>query len=295
MKHGSSPVISLSSLPDNLSSYDSKHGYTAERKLSLDSSQSNGASFDDDDLDHALLKLGSQSSGASFDDGDLEHALLDFECHLPVPVPPDTPPTSPDRKPVVNRERSPYKRETSSSPKLSPSLDGERRASHFVDFNADGSPIPFIRPPFPNPIDPRSPIVGLHPRTVLRTCFRIGEALNAASVALRSDFEAIIELYARVLHSERPRDSVKQHFHLADLFTGGKPPFLQGTYSLWKGQKLWDMDAAAFLGETGKGKMARLVGRIRPDENRKALEMLILSVWEIDWEDVGIAKGMVCS
>ncbi|KAI4216934.1 MAG: hypothetical protein LQ351_000883 [Letrouitia transgressa] len=50
------------------------------------------------------------------------------------------------------------------------------------------------------------------------------------------------------------------------------------------------MDAAAFLGETGKGNKTRVVGRIRPDKNSKALEMLILSVWEIDWEDVGIAE-----
>ncbi|KAI4162324.1 MAG: hypothetical protein LQ342_004038, partial [Letrouitia transgressa] len=292
MKHDSSPAISLSSFPDNLSTYDSEHGYTAERrKLLLDSSQSNAASFDDDDLDDALLELGSQSNGASFDDSDLEDAILDFECPSPVPVPPDTPPASPNRKPVVKRGTSPsYKRETSSSPKVPPSPEGERRASHIVDFNADGSPIPFIRPPFPTPIGPRSPIVGLHPRTVLRTCFRIGEALNAASVALHSELEAIVELYARVLHSERPHDSIKQHFHLADLFTSRKPPFLQGSYSLWKGQRLWDIDAAAFLGETGKGKMARLVGKIRPDENSNALEMLILSVWEIDWEDVGIAK-----
>ncbi|KAL9613366.1 MAG: hypothetical protein Q9167_002069 [Letrouitia subvulpina] len=275
MNHASSAVISLSSLPNNQSSHNSKHGYTTKkRKLSLDSSQSSSASFDDDDLEH----------------------VLDFECSLPVVVPPDTPLTSPDRKPVIKRECSPScKRKTSLSPKVYPSPDGEGRASHIIDFNADGSPIPFVRPPFPVPIGHRSPIVGLHPRTVLRTCFRIGEALNVASVALRSDFEAIVELYARVLHSERPHDSVKQHFHLADLFIGGKPPFLQGTYSLWKGCKPWDMDAAAFLGETGKGKMARLVGRIRPDEKKEALEMLILSVWEIDWEDVGIAKGIVCS
>lgn len=55
------------------------------------------------------------------------------------------------------------------------------------------------------------------------------------------------------------------------------------------------MDAAAFLGETGKGNKTRVVGRIRPDKNSKALEMLILSVWEIDWEDVGIAEGILCS
>ena len=59
---------------------------------------------------------------------------------------------------------------------------------------------------------------------------------------------------------------------------------------------LWDVDSRAFIGEEGKGKMARVVGRIkRCERGGDGVEMVILSVWEVDWEDVEVAKGIVCS
>ncbi|KAL8740144.1 MAG: hypothetical protein Q9190_007125 [Brigantiaea leucoxantha] len=170
----------------------------------------------------------------------------------------------------------------------------ENSGLHLVRFTASGLSMPFIRPLFPRPVSDRSPILGVSSHTVLRTCFRIGEALNVGSTALRSNTDVVIELYARVVHSERPAGSVKQQFQLADVFSGAKPPFLKGTYALWKGVDLWDNDSKVFLGETGQGKMARLVGRLKQDPDKTSLEMLILSVWEADWEDVGIAKGIVC-
>ena len=69
------------------------------------------------------------------------------------------------------------------------------------------------RPPFSKAVQNRSPILGLTDRTVLRICFRIGEALNAAAVALRENVDAIIEFYARVVSSSREASGgYKQYF-----------------------------------------------------------------------------------
>lgn len=169
---------------------------------------------------------------------------------------------------------------------------------HQISFDVSGQPLPFIRPPFPAPMLDRSPIQGLNSRTVLRTCFRIGEALNAATASLHSVGapDAVMELYCRSLSSIRHPTSLKQTFQFGDLFSSTSPPFLAGTYMTWRGIGLWDHDSRAFLGEDGKGKMARVVGRIKRLENEDGLkrwEMVVMSVWEVDWEDVGVAKGIV--
>lgn len=167
--------------------------------------------------------------------------------------------------------------------------------SHVIEFNADGSPKPFVRPQFPTPIRDRSPILGLSPRISHRTCFRIGEALNAASAASRTSNEVLIELYARVISSSREEGRWKQHFEFADLFSSHKPPFLSGTYDLWKGVPLWETDARSFLGDDGKGRLARVVGRITRDEESRAWRMRILNVWAATLEDVAWVKGIVCA
>lgn len=170
-------------------------------------------------------------------------------------------------------------------------------APHQISFAKDGKALPFIRPPFPTPLLPRSPIPGLSPTTVLRTCFRIGEALNAAALALRSSLptDALIELYCRIKHSGREANGYKQYFEFADLFKPDNPPILNGVYSIWKGVELWEYDSRVFLGEKGRGKMARVVGRINREEGGKGWEMKVLSIWEAGWEDVGVVKGVVCS
>lgn len=167
--------------------------------------------------------------------------------------------------------------------------------SYVIDFNADGSPKPFIRPKFPTSIRDRSPILGLSPRISHRTCFRIGEALNAASAASRTGTDVLIELYARVISSSREEGRWKQHFEFADLFSGHKPPFLSGTYDLWKGVPLWETDARSFLGDDGKGRLARVVGKITRDKESRAWRMQMLNVWAAALEDVAWVKGIVCA
>ena len=152
---------------------------------------------------------------------------------------------------------------------------------------------PFARPPFPSPALNRSPIQGLSSTPLLRTCFRIGEAFNAATQASRLSQDAIIELYARVTSSSRKAGI--QHFQFADLFRPEKPPILIGSYEGWKGVELYEADARPFLvGVTGK--MARAVGRLGREVVGGRLEwrMKVMSVWEVGWEDVEWVKGVVC-
>lgn len=154
---------------------------------------------------------------------------------------------------------------------------------------------PFVRPPFPKPVRDRSQIVELTSTGVLRTCFRIGEALNAASLAFRTGTDVIVELFARVSASSREREGFRQHFDFADLFHSERPPFLSGTYELWKDGGRWEGDSRPFLDEEGSGKMCRAVGRLKRDTETKAWRMAVLNIWEATWDDVAWAKGVVCA
>ena len=160
---------------------------------------------------------------------------------------------------------------------------------------SDGRLEPFVRAPFPKRVRDRSPIVDVTSNGVLRTCFRVGEALNAASQAFRTGTDVIIELFARVTASTREREGYKQHFDFADLFHSERPPFLSGTYELWKDGGRWEEDSRRFLDESGNGKLCRAVGRLRRDRDTKTWKMAVLSVWEATWDDVAWVKGVVCA
>ena len=166
---------------------------------------------------------------------------------------------------------------------------------HIVALDDKGHPVPFARPAFPAPVRDRSPILGLSRSPVLRTCFRIGEALNVASSSSHNNLDTVIQLYARTTYSERDANGVKQYFQFADLFRSERPPFLNGSYDIWKGSELWELDSSRFLGEKGKGQIARVVGRMKRDDKTKAWKMTILSIWKATLEDVGYAKGVVCA
>ena len=153
-------------------------------------------------------------------------------------------------------------------------------------------PTPFIRSPFPPPLRDRSPIPGLSPKSRLRTCFRLGEALNAASQASKNHTMAIVELYALVLHSNRRRDT--QTFTFADLFRPDRPPFLDGSWTGWKGSAYWELDARAFMNKKEGGRMCRVVARMERQGQGK-WGLAILSLWEADMEDVEAVKPVFCS
>ena len=228
-----------------------------------------------------------------FDDNDLDEDLVDLAMNGSDLIQPQTPVATPKKPRSPKLQWMPPR--TFTPAKSSQLLKSPISTPHSVPVNQKGYALPFTRPPFPKPIRDRSPILGLTNQTVLRTCFRIGEALNAAAVASRSNADAMIELFARIVLSEREANNgYKQFFQFGDLFTD-KPPYLNGTYSLWKGIGLWDVDSRVFIGEKGRGKMARVMGRIKKCESGSGCEMVVLSIWEVDWEDVEVAKGIVCS
>ena len=240
---------------------------------------------------HQILYRGPENES---DDLDQESSLADVSAPVKIQQP-STPYTSPQLSSSPKLQWLPPKIFTpGKSPWSVPT--GHSDVPHLVSRNAAGTYLPFARPSFPKPVLDRSPILGLINTTVLRTCFRIGEALNAAAQASRSNTDGIIELYARISASSREANGgFRQSFQFADLFTD-KPPYLSGTSSIWKGVGLWDQDSKVFLGETGRGKLCRAVGRIKRGEGQAGgCGMTVLSIWEVDWEDVGIAKGVVCS
>lgn len=146
---------------------------------------------------------------------------------------------------------------------------------------------PIVRSPFPKPARDRSPIIGLSSNIVLRTCFRIGEAINQAHQASKAGQQMLIELYARVLASERTEK--QQHFTFCDLFHA-KPPYVKGAYDavIWKAVPLFEYDSRRLMQQ---GRMCRCIGTMK--RNGKERFMVIHNIWEATWEDVEWVEGIV--
>jgi hypothetical protein len=148
---------------------------------------------------------------------------------------------------------------------------------------------PIIRPSFPVAVRDRSPIIGMSSNTLLRTCFRVGEAINQSYQAVKAGNNILIELYARVLNSER--DDLQQRFTFCDLFHT-KPPHIQATYAttIWKTVQLFEYDGARLLQQ---GRICRCMGTMKRDG--KDWVMTILNIWEATWDDVQWVEGIVKS
>ncbi|KAK8217534.1 hypothetical protein M8818_001292 [Zalaria obscura] len=146
-----------------------------------------------------------------------------------------------------------------------------------------------VRAPFPSQILDRSPVIGVSANTVLRTCFRVGEALNTGCNAVRNNRDVALELYARVTSSWREPNSVKQHLVFTDLYND-RPPYISGTYELWKGVELWDYDSSRFLVPLEGGRLCRCIGRMRRDGSK--WKLTVLHIWEATWEDIDYAAGI---
>ncbi|KAK4549380.1 hypothetical protein LTR36_006377 [Oleoguttula mirabilis] len=147
-----------------------------------------------------------------------------------------------------------------------------------------------VRKSFPPPVLDRSPIFGATNGTVLRTCFRVGEALNVGCHAVRTNKNVMLELYARVTSSWREgKPGRKQHFVFQDMYHD-KQPHVSGTFGLWDQSRLWELDSTAFLVPRKEGIMCRVIARMRRDGLKWRLEML--SIWEASWEDVDFVAGI---
>ena len=240
----------------------------------------------------------SEGSDNCFDDNELDDSLIDLmvdgskSLQVTSPLTPAKRPLSPKLKWLSPKTYTPAKASQIQQP-VPPTDD-----LHLVPVSSKDNVLPFMRPPFPKAVRDRSPVLGLTNRTVLRICFRIGEALNAAAAASRTNVDAVVELYARVIHSSREASGgYKQYFQYGDLFTD-KSPYLNGMYTLWRGNQIWDNDSKELVDEYGRGKMVRVLGRIKKREpgagQGPGVEMVVLSIWEVDWEDVWVAKGLAC-
>ena len=152
--------------------------------------------------------------------------------------------------------------------------------------------LPITRPPFPRSVRDRSPIIGLSTEPVLRTCFRIGDAVNAGRRAVRLNQSVVLEIYARVQRSWREVDGVRQYFNFHDIYHS-HGPFLEGSYEIWKGVPQWDEDCKPFLGSSGQGKMARVVGKMKRVEGH--WKLTILNIWEATWDDLDFVQGIICA
>ncbi len=148
---------------------------------------------------------------------------------------------------------------------------------------------PIVRPAFPSSVRDRSPIVGLSSKLLLKTCFRIGEAINQSYQASKSDQHIIIELYARILDSERTDKN--QLFTFCDLFHA-KPPYIKAVYdaAIWKSVQLFEYDSRRLLQE---GRICRCMGTMKRKE--KEWVMTVHNIWEATWDDISWVEGIVGS
>lgn len=76
-----------------------------------------------------------------------------------------------------------------------------------------------------------------------------------------------------------------------------KPPFLNGLYELAKACEIWDKRSEVFLGDAGKGKMARAIGRMKKrnrGDGTPSFVIQISGIRETNWEDVDWLRGIIC-
>lgn len=157
------------------------------------------------------------------------------------------------------------------------------------------SPVkPIVRRPFPQATRDRSPITGLSACTVLRTCFRIGEALREGCQAARENKNVVLELYARVSSAAVDMETGKLSYTFVDLFHD-RPPKLNAVYTGWKGAEPWQYDSTLFLRTIGDESWppCRCLGQIRRNMETKEWELAILNIWQADWDDVNYVRGIL--
>ncbi|KAJ0338727.1 hypothetical protein KNSL1_012306 [Colletotrichum chrysophilum] len=159
--------------------------------------------------------------------------------------------------------------------------------------SASSSMTPITRPPFPKKTRDRSVVVGLSTTITLRTCFRIGELLNAHTKCARDKQDVVMELFARIRNSSRESTSKTQHFELKDLFTDRKP-FLYGAFKEWKSGGLVDSQTQALVGRDWKDKLCRCICKLVEDKKSPiGRSAQILSISETTWDDVHFALRIV--
>jgi hypothetical protein len=175
------------------------------------------------------------------------------------------------------------------SSKVTPLFGLHGLFSHF-DKGVEYHPIPpFARPDFPSRVRDRSPIIGISSSSVLRTCFRIGEAIRAGSFCNSHNQDAVIELFARITSSTRESGTTRQHFQFADLFND-RPPFPKGILENYKIHALQETESRMLLDIDTPGRMVRCLGRVRRELPSKSWMIQIINIRPTDWEEVRWTK-----
>jgi hypothetical protein len=170
---------------------------------------------------------------------------------------------------------------------VSPMTSTSRLLAATNDIDCAVARKPIIRPSFPLAVRDRSPIIGLSSNMLLRTCFRIGEAINQAHQSSKSGKPIMFELYARIFDSTR--EDTKQHFTFCDLFHA-KPPYIKAVYegAIWKAVELFDYDSRRLLQH---GRICRCMGTMKRDG--KEWVMVVANIWEATWDDIKWVEGIV--
>lgn len=151
---------------------------------------------------------------------------------------------------------------------------------------------PFARPGFPPNVHDRSPITGVSSNIILRTCFRIGEAVRESILCEDVGQDSVIELFARVTSSSRGVNPSKLQFQFADLFHD-RPPFIRGELESYKISTLQETESRVLLEWDGSPPMVRCLGRLnRTFAGPPGWILHILNIRETDWEEVRWTKGI---
>ena len=239
--------------------------------------------FDDDLMDDDLLDIrtdtiDSSSSPRYQSSSPTKHLIVDESCHSTQA--PDTP---------ANAASPPDEAPSSSNSISEKFVSPITLTTRLLAATGDEARKPIVRPPFPAAVRDRLPIIGMTSNTLLRTCFRVGEAISQSCHAVKAGNNILIELYARVLNSER-NDS-QQRFTFCDLFHA-RPPYIQATYAatIWKTVQLFEYDSARLLQQ---GRICRCMGTMKRDG--KDWVMIVLNIWEATWDDVQWVEGIVNS
>ncbi|KAF1349880.1 hypothetical protein BDV97DRAFT_275741, partial [Delphinella strobiligena] len=149
---------------------------------------------------------------------------------------------------------------------------------------------PITRKSFPHQVKDRSPVNGLTANTVLRTCFRVGEALNTGCQAARAGLPIVVELYARVKSSWREEGTDKQYFVFSDLYHN-RPPFMTAVDENWKGILEREQQTARFLDDEENEKMCIVIGSMKKGDGTRC-EMILQNIREVSWADVEYVAGI---
>lgn len=150
---------------------------------------------------------------------------------------------------------------------------------------------PIQRAPFPDTVGSHSPITGLSADTCLRTCFRIGEALNAGCNAVRQNRNILLDLFARVSSSRfvHGKSSRQQYFQLFDLFHD-KTPHVEAVYES-AGKRVLDTHAGNFLGlDLSSPLICRCTGKMERRNGKWVL--VLLGIRSAQWDEIDYVAGI---